>query len=112
MAVFLGLAYALKKDAHIKVDFLVARLPKPVQNWLKVINSILFLFFTTMLCYFNWRLFAESLALKTSSFTAVDVIVWPVQLLMPVGLAIMGLLLIVNIYTETKAALRKSDEGK
>jgi len=112
MAVFLGLAYALKKDAHIKVDFLVARLPKPVQNWLKVINSILFLVFTTMLCYFNWHLFAESLALKTSSFTAVDVIVWPVQLLMPVGLAIMGLLLIVNIYTETKAALRKSDEDK
>jgi len=110
--VFLGLAYALKEDAHIKVDFLVVRLPRLVQDWMKVFNSLLFLFFTIILFYFNWHLFAESFALKTTSFTSVDVTIWPVQLFMPVGLAILGLLLICNIYAETKAVLRKSNEGK
>lgn len=110
--VFLGLAYALKEDAHIKVDFLVVRLPRRIQDWMKVIHSILFLVFTTILCYFNWHMFTESFALKTRSFTSVDVIIWPVQLFMPVGLAILGLLLICNIYTETKAVLGKSNEGR
>lgn len=110
VVVFLGLAYALKEDAHIKVDFLVLRLPKFVQNWLKVFNSILFLVFTSMLFYFNLQLFIESFVLNTHSFTAVDVIVWPVQLIMPVGLGIMGMLLIANIYVESKAALRGSDD--
>jgi len=112
VVVFLGLAYALKEDAHIKVDFLVVRLPRRIQDWMKVIHSILFLVFAIVLCYFNWHLFTQSFALKTRSFTSVDVIVWPVQLFMPVGLAILSLLLICNIYNETRAVLGKSNEGK
>lgn len=112
VVVFLGLAYALKEDAHIKVDFLVVRLPRRIRDWMKVINSILFLVFAIVLCYFNWHLFTQSFALKTRSFTSVDVIIWPVQLFMPVGLAILSLLLICNIYNETRAVLGKSNEGK
>jgi len=110
--VFMGLAYALKEDAHIKVDFLMARLPRRIQDWMKVIHSVLFLVFTIILFYFNWHLFNQSFALKATSRTSVDVIIWPAQLFMPLGLAIMGLLLIFNIYTETKSVLGKSNEGK
>lgn len=106
--VFMGLAYALKEDAHIKVDFLVVRLPRRIQDWMKVIHSALFLVFTIILFYLNWHLFNQSFALKTTSRTSIDVIVWPAQLFMPLGLAIMSLLLICNIYTEAKAVLGKS----
>lgn len=110
--VFLGLAYTLKENAHIRVDFLIVKLPKRVRDWLRVINSTLLLAFTIILFYLNWRFFAASFALKATSRTSVDVILWPAQLVMPLGLAIMILLLICNIYTETKAALGKSNEGK
>ncbi len=110
--VFLGLAYTLKENAHIRVDFLIVRLPKRVRNWLRVINSTLLLAFTMILFYLNWRFFATTFALKATSRTSIDVILWPAQLVMPLGLAIMSLLLICNIYTETKAALGKSNEGK
>jgi hypothetical protein len=36
-----------------------------------------------------------------------DVVVWPAQLFMPLGLAVISLLLILNIYTGTKVALGK-----
>jgi len=110
--IFLGLAYALREDAHIRVDFLVVRLPRRVQDWMKVIHSIIFLAFTMILFYFNWDLFAQSFAMKTTSYTSIDVIVWPAQLFMPVGLAIMGLLLLCNIFTEARVVLGKSDKAK
>jgi TRAP-type C4-dicarboxylate transport system permease small subunit len=110
--IFLGLAYALKEDAHIKVDFLVVRLPRRIQDWMQVIHSTLFLVFTIIIFYFNWHLFNQSFALKSTSYTSVDVIIWPAQLFMPLGLAIMGLLLICNIYAEAKAVLGKPKEGK
>lgn len=110
--VFLGLAYTLKENAHIKVDILVVRLPRRIQDWMKVIHSSIFLVFTIILLYFNWHLFAQSFALKSTSYTSADVIIWPAQLFMPLGFAILGLLLICNIYVETKAVLGKSSEGK
>lgn len=110
--VFLGLAFTLKENAHIKVDFIIVRLPSRVRDWLRVINLTLLFFFTLILFYLNWRFFAVSFALKATSRTSVDVILWPAQLVMPLGLGIMILLLICNIYTETKAALGKSNEGK
>jgi TRAP-type C4-dicarboxylate transport system permease small subunit len=110
--VFLGLAYTLKEKAHIRVDFIIVRLPKGVGDWLRVINSTLLLAFTMILFYLNWHFFTVSFALKATSRTSLDVIIWPAQLVMPLGLAIMSLLLICNIYTEIKAALGKSNEGK
>ncbi len=112
MLVFLGLSYSLKENAHIRVDFLTVRLPKQIRNWLAVINSTLLLGFTIILFWLNWRLFMTSFTLKTTSRTSMDVIVWPVQLVMPLGLAIMSLLLLRNIYIEAKAVLGKSDGGK
>lgn len=106
--IFLGLSYALKENAHIRVDFLVVRLPRRIQDWMKVIASTLLLVYTMILFYLNWHFFVESFAFQTTSRTSMDVIVWPAQLFMPLGLAILGLLLICNIYTEAKAALGKS----
>jgi len=103
--VFLALSYAVKENAHIKVDILVAKLPRRIHDWLKVVTSILFLAYAAILFYFNWTFFAQSFALKTTSRTVIDVVLWPAQLLMPVGLAIMSLLLLCMIYTQIKSIL-------
>ena len=112
VVVFLGLAYTLQANAHIRVDFILQRLPGRVQDWMKLIASVLFLVFTIILCHLTWKSFVVSFTFKNTSCSLWDVPIWPVQGFIPVGFAIISLLLICNIYTETRLALRKSKEGK
>ncbi len=102
MLVFLGLAYTLRERAHIRITFLVDRLPRKVQGWSNVITSLIFLAYTIFLCYLTWRFTSQSIAFKATSRTGADIILWPFQIVMPVGLAIISLLLISNIYTQIK----------
>jgi len=112
VVVFLGLAYALREKAHIRIDFIVIRLPRRVQDWLQVISSIAFLIFTVILCYFTWNIFLTTVRFATTSRSIWDIPLAPWQVFLPLGLAIISLLLILNIYTETKTALQKSKGSK
>ena len=106
MVVFLGLAYTLRERSHIRILFLVDRLPKKVQAWMEVVTSFIFLGFCAFLCYLTWHLTLTSIILGTTSRTGVDVLVWPYQLFMPLGLALISILLIGNIYTQIKNNIR------
>ena len=106
MVVFLGLAYTLRERSHIRILFLVDRLPKKVQAWLAVVTSFIFLGFCAFLGYLTWHQTLTSITLGTTSRTGVDVLVWPYQLFMPLGLALISILLIGNIYTQIKNNIR------
>ncbi|MEE9399033.1 MAG: TRAP transporter small permease [Dehalococcoidales bacterium] len=108
---FLGLAYTRKENAHIRVDFIIKRLPRYVQNWMRVIDSVCFLVFTVVLFSLTWHVFMGSVERGTLSPSFWQVPIAPWQAFIPLGLAVLGLLLIRNIFTETKAALRKSEES-
>lgn len=110
VSVSFGLAYTLREKAHIRIDFIISRLPRRVANWLQVITSILALGFTSVLFWLTWHQFSTSFTFQTTSRTGVDVVVWPAQLFIPLGLAVISLLLILNIYTHTKVALGKIKE--
>ena len=117
VSVSFGLAYTLRERAHIRIDFITSRLPRRVRSWVQVITSIMALVFTGLLSWLNWGEFMTSLKLQTTSRTAMDVVIWPAQLFMPLGLLVISLLLILNIYSETKVALGKvektdQEEGK
>lgn len=105
---FLGLAYTLREKGHIRADFLVRRLPTRVRNWVYVFGSIAFLIFTAFLFKFNLDLCVESVKLATRSHTGWDVPIAPWQAFIPLGLLLLGLPLIRNIYAETMIALGKS----
>ena len=107
IAVPLALAYTLKVGGHIRVTIFVSRLPRKAQDWLKVITSIMGLGYTIVLCYLPWKQAFTSFTFKTTSGTAIEVMVWPFQVAIPVGLALISLVLILNIYRETKVALGK-----
>lgn len=112
VAVSMGLAYTLRERAHIRIDFVVSRLPKQAANWLQPITSFLALIFTSVLLWLSWRQFLTSFTLKTTSRTGMDVVLWPTQLFIPLGLLVISLLLILNIYAETRVALGKVEETK
>jgi len=116
LVIFLGISYVLRENAHIRVDVFVRKLPKRVHDWIKVITSIALLTYIIILFHLTWDVFVMNFTINKTSFTAMDVPIWPIQAFIPLGLAIMGLLLIHHIYAEAKAALRKTErpeqEGK
>lgn len=108
--VFMGSAYALREKAHIRIDFIVVRLPRQVQDWLQVFSSITFLIFTGILCYFTWSIFLDTVKFAETSRSLWDPPLAPWQVWLPLGLAIISLLLILNIYNEIKIARKKAKE--
>ena len=109
LIIFLGISYVLRENAHIKVDVFIRKLPRGIHDWIKVITSIALLAYIILLFHLTWDVFVMNFAIKKTSFTAMDVPIWPIQAFIPVGLAIMGLLLIHHIYVEAKVALGKAE---
>lgn len=106
----LGLAYTLREKGHVRVDVVVNRLPRQAQNWVRVVNSIFFFIMVAFLFYLTWEAFMETVHFGTTSRTGLDITLAPFQAVIPIGLLVIGLLLICNIYGETRIALGKSKE--
>ena len=111
LMVFMGSAYALREKAHIRIDVVVTRLPRQVQDWLQVFSSITFLIFTGVLCYFTLSIFLDTVRFAETSRSLWDIPLAPWQVWLPLGLAIISLLLILNIYNEIKIARGKAKEA-
>ncbi len=111
MMSFLGLAWALSEKSHIRIDIVVNRLPRIVQDWLRVISSVAFLIFTGLLFYFTFEFFWRTLIRGTTSRTLWDIPLAPWQAFIPLGLLIIVLLLLVNLYNEVKIARQKVKEA-
>lgn len=112
LVVFFGLAYTLREGSHIRVTFVLERLPEKAQYWLNLITPIMSLSFTTWLGLLTWKSMRSSFAFGATSQILTNVPIWPVQLLIPLGLALISLQLIRDIYTQIRAGLvnrRKSD---
>jgi len=105
---FLGLAYTHREKGHITVDVIMKRLPKQAQDWMSVLHSISFLIFVGILFYLTWDVFAISVKLSTTSRSIWDIPLAPWQAFLPIGLIVIGLLLICNIYREIRIARGKS----
>ena len=70
---------------------------------------VLFFIYASLLCGFTWKFFRTSLTLKTSSTTGADIMLWPIQLFMPIGLALLGLQLLYQIYAGIKTVFLKKE---
>ena len=108
--VFMGAAYALREKAHIRIDVVVTKLPRRVQDWMQVISSIIFLIFTGILGYFTWSIFMDTVRFAETSRSLWDIPLAPWQVWLPLGLAIISLLLTLNIYNEVKIARGRAKE--
>ncbi len=111
MITFLGLAYTLREKGHIRVDVLIKKLPGQVQDWMNVIDSIVFLIFTGILSYLTWGVFLGSVERGSTSTSLWNPLIAPWQVFIPLGLAIIALLLICNLYTQIKIACKKAKEA-
>jgi TRAP-type C4-dicarboxylate transport system permease small subunit len=95
---FFALAYTLRTEGHITIDFVVRRFPKRVQSILKVVTDCLALVLVAYLTMRGVEWFWYGVVDKVHSPHPSHVIMWPYYMLVPIGLAILDLALLHRVY--------------
>ena len=92
-AVFLlGAAWVLAEDGHVRVDVLYARLSPKGRAWVDLLGSLLLLLpFCALVLWASWPAVAEAVALREGALDAGGLARWPVKLLLPAGVLLLGL---------------------
>lgn len=92
LAVMLGAAHVLKRNEHVRVDILYARLSARGQALLDLFGLIAFVLpVTGLLAVLSWPVFARALASGEVSSNAGGLIRWPALLTLPLGFALVAL---------------------
>ena len=92
-AVFmLGAAYVLLHNAHVRIDFVAARLSKRTNAWIDAIGIVVFLIpLCVILIDLSWPFFMRTYLSGEMSENAGGLIRWPVVLMIPLGFAVLML---------------------
>jgi TRAP-type mannitol/chloroaromatic compound transport system permease small subunit len=92
-AIFLLCAgYALKTNAHVRIDVIYGRLSQRAQAWIDIVGTLLFLLpLCAVLIYFGWPRFIDTWLSWERSSDAGGLVRWPVWLLMPLGFTLLAL---------------------
>jgi TRAP-type C4-dicarboxylate transport system permease small subunit len=93
----MGLAYAWKERGHVRVEFLIAALPKPLRKIVRLITLLLAFVFTGFMTLAAWELVETSFMFGTRSGSWLRTPVAYPQIVIIVGSAWMFLQLIAEI---------------
>lgn len=89
MQYLLSGGYALKVDAHVRVDVIYGMLSDRAKVITDIITSISFFIFTIALLWTGWIFFMDSWAVWEVSFTEWQIQYWPVKFAIPLGAALL-----------------------
>ncbi len=86
----LGGAYALKHNAHVRIDLIYGRFSKRTQAWIDVVGTLLFLIPLSLgVIYLAWPWFLNSFTAREVSPDVGGLPRWPIKLMVPVGFALL-----------------------
>lgn len=90
---FLGCAgYVLLVDEHVRVDVLSSRWPPRLRAWIDLVVLVgAALPMTALFVWFGWDLFWFALVRQETYLDAGGLILWPIYLVMVLGMAMLGL---------------------
>jgi TRAP-type mannitol/chloroaromatic compound transport system permease small subunit len=90
-AVFLlGAGYTFLHNAHVRIDFISARLSPRTRNIIDIVGILAFLTpLAWMLLYLSWPLFVKAWVSSEMSQNAGGLIRWPVLALVPLGMVLL-----------------------
>ena len=108
----LGLAYAWKTRSHVRVEFIIKKLPVVMQRWLRLFTLILAIVFTGFMVYGAYKLVGISLMFGTRSTSWLRTpVAWP-QMAIGIGAVLIFLQLIVEIIKQIKKFSASEEEGE
>jgi TRAP-type C4-dicarboxylate transport system permease small subunit len=97
--VFVGVSYAEKEFAHIKIDFLVKVFPKKFRPYAALLGEILLLVFSLYMVYIAAS-YVQGVVGRGQISQALKIsMVFP-YIAIPVGFALMALRVLINIFTK------------
>jgi len=90
--VMLGAAITLKLNQHVRVDLIYARLRPRTAAWVDLLGLLLFLMPATLLmAWLAWPMFFKSFAIGETSNNPGGLLLWPMQLMLPLGFGLLAL---------------------
>ena len=92
-AIFLLCAgYALKRNAHVRIDVLMGRFGPRVAAWVDILGTLFFLLpAATLIVYLSTGVFLDAWHSGERSGNQGGLIFWPARLLVPVGFSLLVL---------------------
>ena len=105
LAVFLGIAWAMRRGDHVSVDLVVARLP---YRWRHVVGAVALSIALVALCLLIWQTAAYALSALQMDEKIVGDVEWPAfpfQAVIPAGLSLLALEVLRQIVRSTRFAL-------
>jgi len=107
----IGLAYAWKTQSHVRVEFLVDRLPVGMQRWLRLFTLLLAIVFSGFMVYGAYELVSTSLMFGTRSTSWIRTPVAYPQMTILLGSILIFLQLIVEIIKQIEKLSAAQEEG-
>ncbi|WZL72772.1 TRAP transporter small permease [Clostridiaceae bacterium 35-E11] len=105
--VHIGIAYAAKEYAHIRIEALQGFFPKPIRKYIALIGEIILLIFSIVLVYISVQYTHKMFVTKQSSL-GLKLNMGYVYMSIPIGYALLGLRTVQNIITK-KYAVEKNE---
>jgi TRAP-type mannitol/chloroaromatic compound transport system permease small subunit len=88
---FLGGGYALLRDAHVRVNIIHDRFPPRVRAAVDVSTYLVFFIVCVVLLYYGSKVAWDSLRSNTRTPSTWGPVMWPSQMLIPIGAVLIGL---------------------
>lgn len=97
-SIFIGFGMALKDNRHIVVDLVYDKFPFPVKRVISILSNLLGAGYSLFLTYTGIQMTALA---KRQGITTIDVgiPIWITYIIMPVGMALLGLYFLVKAYS-------------
>jgi TRAP-type C4-dicarboxylate transport system permease small subunit len=112
-SVFVGSAWLIHSDEHIRVTVVVDRLPDALRRILRVLSILFVLLVASLVAFNGWPIMARSFASGATSGTLMDLPNWWVQLSVVVGFGLLALQAVVEVIrTLAGAPLPERSEGR
>ncbi|TRY25960.1 TRAP transporter small permease [Brevibacillus sp. LEMMJ03] len=94
---FIGAAYAVRTDAHIKVDLLLHNVPAAARRWLLIVSALLGLAFSLLFAVFGWEHVKRSMELGFTSTSLLQIPMYMPEMLLPIGGTLLSLAFLLQV---------------
>ncbi|EMT50198.1 MULTISPECIES: TRAP transporter small permease [Brevibacillus] len=94
---FIGAAYAVRVDAHIKVDLLLHNVSASVRRWMLIASALIGLLFSLVFCYLSWEHVQQSMELGFTSASLLQIPMYIPEMLLPIGGVLLGLAFLLQL---------------
>jgi len=85
-------AYALKINAHVRIDVIAGKLSPRAQAWIDIVGGLFFLLpVCVIIAWYSWPALVSSWSINEMSSDHGGLIRWPMRLLIPVAFILLSL---------------------